>query len=54
MDWILFTVLLVTSIMVCWAAQEAVTRRNIRIPKAYTVAGHILYGLLLVAAYILL
>ncbi|MFW9944268.1 MAG: hypothetical protein ACFFB7_04665 [Candidatus Sifarchaeia archaeon] len=54
MDWILFTLLLVTSIVICWAAQEVVTKRNIRVPKAYTIAGHILYGLLLVAAYILL
>jgi len=54
LDWILFTALLVISILGCWAAQEAVTKHNIRIPKAYTIAGHILYVLLLVAAYILL
>jgi len=54
LDWILFTALLVISIVVCWAAQEAVTKRNIRIPKAYTIAGHTLYVLLLVGAYILL
>jgi len=54
MDWILFTIILVASIVACWAAQETVTKRNIRIPKAYTIAGHVVYGLLLVAAYVLL
>lgn len=54
MDWVVFTSILVVSIVACWAAQEVVTKRNIRISKVYTIAGHILYGVLLVAAYILL
>jgi hypothetical protein len=52
MDWILLTVILVGSIIACWAAQEFVTRKNIQIPKTVAVIGHIFYGLLLVLAYI--
>ena len=52
MDWILFTVILVGSIVACWAAQEFVVRKNIQIPKTATVIGHLIYGLLLVLAYI--
>jgi hypothetical protein len=54
MDWLLFTVILVGSIVACWAAQELVMRKNIQVPKTVAVFGHILYGLLLVLAYIYL
>ncbi|MHA2066507.1 MAG: hypothetical protein ACXABY_19215 [Candidatus Thorarchaeota archaeon] len=52
MDWILITVILVGSIVACWAAQEFVVRKNIKTPKTVSVIGHIFYGLLLVLAFI--
>jgi hypothetical protein len=52
MDWILLTVILVGSIVACWAAQEFAVRKNIKIPKTAAVIGHVIYGLLLVLAYI--
>ncbi|MHA2602708.1 MAG: hypothetical protein AM324_011330 [Candidatus Thorarchaeota archaeon SMTZ1-83] len=52
MDWIPFTVILVVSIVACWAAQGFAVRKNIQIPKTVAVIGHILYGLLLILAYI--
>jgi hypothetical protein len=54
MDWILFTLILVGSIIACWAAQEFVMRKNIRVPKTAAVIGHLLYGILLILAYIYL
>ena len=54
MDWVLFTLILVGSIIACWVAQEFVMKKNIRLPKTAAVIGHLLYVLLLALAYIYL
>jgi hypothetical protein len=54
LDWILFTLILVGSIVACWAVQGFVVRKNILIPKTISVIWHLFFGLLLIIAYIYL
>lgn len=54
MDFILFTFILVASIVACAAAKDFSLRKNIQLPRTGVVIGHLVYGILLVLAYIYL
>jgi hypothetical protein len=53
-NWILFTVILIVSIVACAVAKDLAVRKNIHLPKTGLVIAHLLYGLVLVLAYIYL